>query len=93
MDLLAPLHDRCPDPKRKLHDDEFCATDRGYFCFDLMAEILNAGSSFVDPVRDNVVYETIEEPRSARATGRRAFARTASCARVGNPKTIRSNNR
>ncbi|NQU41758.1 hypothetical protein HQ520_00635 [bacterium] len=25
MKLLAPLHDHCPDPKRKLHYDEFCA--------------------------------------------------------------------
>lgn len=35
--------------------------DRGYFDFDLLASILAANSSFVTRVRNNIVYETIEE--------------------------------
>jgi len=31
IDLLAPLHDHCPDPKRNLHYDEFCAWLLLYF--------------------------------------------------------------
>jgi hypothetical protein len=31
MDLLAPLHDHCPDPKRNLHYDQFCAWLLLYF--------------------------------------------------------------
>lgn len=36
-------------------------SDRGYFSFPLMAAILKAGSSFVGRVRNNIVYETLEE--------------------------------
>jgi hypothetical protein len=36
-------------------------TDRGYFDFSLMADILRAKSSFVARVRNNIVYDTLEE--------------------------------
>ena len=36
-------------------------TDRGYFSFSLMGSILKAGSSFVGRVRNNLVYEALEE--------------------------------
>ena len=36
-------------------------TDRGYFSFPLMAEILKAGSSFLGRVRNNMVFDTLEE--------------------------------
>ena len=36
-------------------------TDRGYFDFSLMADILRAKSSFVARVRNNIVAETLEE--------------------------------
>jgi DDE family transposase len=36
-------------------------TDRGYFDFSLMADILAAKSSFVARVRNNIVYDTLEE--------------------------------
>jgi len=36
-------------------------TDRGYFDFSLMADILGARSSFVARVRNNIVAETLEE--------------------------------
>ena len=36
-------------------------TDRGYAVFELFKEILEIGSSFVCRVRDNSVYELIEE--------------------------------
>ena len=31
MQLLEPLHEHCPDPKRKLHYDEYCAWLLIYF--------------------------------------------------------------
>jgi len=31
MRMLAPLHEHCPDPKRKLHYDEYCAWLLLYF--------------------------------------------------------------
>jgi hypothetical protein len=46
-------------------------TDRGYFDYGLMAAILQAESSFVGRVRDNIAYETLREnpirPEDARA--------------------------
>jgi len=36
-------------------------TDRGYFSFPLMAAILKAGSSFLGRVRNNMVFDTLEE--------------------------------
>ena len=36
-------------------------TDRGYFDYSLMADILRAKSSFVARVRNNIVYDTLEE--------------------------------
>lgn len=47
--------------RRSLRPGRLYITDRGYFSFDLMAEILQAGSSFVGRVRNNLVYETLEE--------------------------------
>jgi hypothetical protein len=47
--------------RKSLRPGRLYITDRGYFSFDLMAEILSAGSSFVARVRNNIVYETLEE--------------------------------
>jgi hypothetical protein len=57
-------------------------TDRGYFCFDLMAAILKAGSSFVARVRNNIVYQTIEE-RPLSEADRRAGIRADRIVRAG----------
>jgi hypothetical protein len=45
----------------KIQSGRLYITDRGYFCYSLMAAMLDAGSSFVGRVRNNAVYETIEE--------------------------------
>ena len=45
-------------------------SDRGYFSFDLMAEILQVGSSFVGRVRNNIVVETLEERPLSEADAR-----------------------
>jgi len=47
--------------RARLESGRLYITDRGYFSFDLMAEILAAGSSFVGRVRNNIVAETIAE--------------------------------
>ncbi len=47
--------------KDNLCDGRLYVTDRGYFDYSLMAAILKAHSSFVARVRDNIVYEVIEE--------------------------------
>lgn len=41
--------------------DRVYVMDRGYAKFELFADILNVGSSFVCRVRDNSVYEVIED--------------------------------
>ena len=47
--------------QRNLRPSRLYVQDRGYFSFPLMAAILQAGSSFVARVRNNLVYETVEE--------------------------------
>ena len=47
--------------KENLRSGRLYITDRGYFDFSLMADILRAESSFVARVRNNIVYETLEE--------------------------------
>jgi hypothetical protein len=48
MDLLAPLHDHRPDPKRNLHYDEFCAHLLLYFFTPILTSLrgLHLASSF-----------------------------------------------
>jgi hypothetical protein len=47
--------------RKNLHSGRLYIDDRGYFAFDLMADILAAGSSFVGRVRNNIVYETLQD--------------------------------
>lgn len=47
--------------RKNLQAGRLYLNDRGYFSFDLMADTLKAGSSFVGRVRNNIVYQTIEE--------------------------------
>jgi len=47
--------------RTNLRPNRLYVQDRGYFSFPLMAEILQAGSSFVTRARNNMVYETLEE--------------------------------
>jgi len=59
--------------KKNLRPGRLYITDRGYFSFDLMAEILRAGSSFVARVRNNLVYETLEERPLSEANRRQGI--------------------
>ena len=47
--------------KKSIAPGRLYISDRGYFSFDLMAEILSKDSAFVARVRNNIVYETLEE--------------------------------
>ena len=47
--------------------DRVYVMDRGYAKFELFADILNANSSFVCRVRDNSVYEVLEDKTSSGA--------------------------
>ena len=47
--------------RQNLQAGRLYIADRGYFDFDLLSSILAADSSFVTRVRNNIVYETIEE--------------------------------
>jgi len=47
--------------RESLQSGRLYIADRGYFDFDLLSSILAANSSFVARVRNNIVYETIEE--------------------------------
>ncbi len=47
--------------RKHLRSGRLYITDRGYFSFQLMADILAQESSFLGRVRNNIVYETIEE--------------------------------
>lgn len=47
--------------RQSLQGGRLYIEDRGYFNFDLMSDILKAGSSFVGRARASLVYETLEE--------------------------------
>ena len=53
--------------RARLEPGRLYITDRGYFDFSLMADILAAKSSFVARVRNNLVYETLEEQPLSKA--------------------------
>lgn len=57
--------------ERQLQSGRLYVQDRGYFDYDLMASILKADSSFVTRVRDNIVYDVVQEnpvsPEAAKA--------------------------
>ena len=45
----------------KLQSNRVYVTDRGYAKYSLLQEIMNVKSSFVCRIRDNAIYQTIEE--------------------------------
>lgn len=58
--------------KRNLQPGRTYVTDRGYAKYNLLEEIMGVGSSFVCRIRDNAVYEVVEEKvlsEEARAAG------------------------
>jgi hypothetical protein len=63
--LAAALSEGKASETRQLEKDlrpgRLYLADRGYFDYDLLAAILAAQSSFVARVRDNIVYDVLEE--------------------------------
>jgi hypothetical protein len=52
MRLLAPLHDHCPDPKRNLHYDEYCAWLLMYFFTPVLDSVRGLQeASAIEPLR------------------------------------------
>ena len=52
MRLLAPLHDHCPDPKRTLHYDEYCAWLLIYFFTPVLTSMRGLQeASDIEPLR------------------------------------------
>ena len=45
----------------KLQPNRVYVTDRGYAKYSLLQKMMNVGSSFVCRIRDNAVYETVED--------------------------------
>ena len=68
--------------RKNLHPGRLYIDDRGYFAFDLMADILAVGSSFVGRVRNNIVFETLEE-RTVAETDQREGVRADRIVRAG----------
>jgi hypothetical protein len=68
IDLTAAKDSEIDNLRRRLLPQRVYVKDRGYACFGLLQAIVDVGSYFVCRVRDNSVYELIEErPLSAPA--------------------------
>ena len=68
MDLTAAGDSEIENLLKRLLPDRVYVKDRGYACFRLFQAIIDIGSWFVCRIRDNSVYEVIEErPLSAEA--------------------------
>ncbi|NJN06025.1 MAG: transposase [Rhodobacteraceae bacterium] len=61
IDLTAAKDSEIENLLRRLLPDRVYVKDRGYACFKLMQAIDDIGSHFVTRVRDNSVYEVIED--------------------------------
>jgi hypothetical protein len=72
MDLTAAHDSEIENLRGRLLPDRVYVQDRGYACFRLFQAMIDLGSHFVSRVRDNRVYEVLEDrPLSdaARAAG------------------------
>lgn len=71
MDLTAAHGNEVENLRKRLLPDRVYVKDRGYACFELFQSMVDIGSHFVCRVRDNSVYEVIEEreltPQAAEA--------------------------
>lgn len=56
--------------RRNLESGRLYVEDRGYFEYELLAEILKAGSSFLCRVKDNIAYDVLQENSVAEADAR-----------------------
>jgi hypothetical protein len=61
IDLTGAKDSEVENLRRRLLPDRVYVKDRGYACFRLMQAIIDSGSHFVCRVRDNSVYEAIEQ--------------------------------
>lgn len=68
MDLTAACDSEIEQLEKTLLPDRVYVKDRGYACFRLFQGIVDIGSHFVCRIRDNSVYEVIEDrPLTAEA--------------------------
>ena len=61
IDLTAAKASEVAHLKKRLLPDRVYVKDRGYACFELLQSIIDIDSHFVCRVRDNSVYEVIED--------------------------------
>ena len=61
MDLTAATDSEVRNLTGRLQKDRCYVKDRGYACFSLFQRIIDVGSHFVCRVRDNSVYERVED--------------------------------
>ena len=72
MDLTAASDSEIDNLLRRLLPDRLYVKDRGYACFRLFQSIIDIGSHFVCRIRDNSVYQLVEDrplTAEARAAG------------------------
>jgi hypothetical protein len=68
IDLTAATDSEIENLMRRLLPDRVYVKDRGYACFRLFQAIIDIGSHFVGRIRDNSVYQVVEDrPLSAEA--------------------------
>ena len=68
MDLTAATDSEIDNLLKRLLPDRLYVKDRGYACFRLFQAIIDIGSHFVCRIRDNSVYQLVEDrPLSAEA--------------------------
>ena len=78
--------DECDVLASRLLPDRLYVLDRGYARYGLMQKIINAGSSFVVRIRDNSVFEVIEERELSQDALDAGVVRDA-VVRLGGPKS------
>lgn len=82
--LLTPAATSEPGQLRQmLQPKRFYVLDRGYASFELFAAILDAGSSLVARVKDNIAFEVQEERSLDEAARQAGVVRDAVLARLG----------
>jgi hypothetical protein len=63
MDITSANSSETAVLSSNLQSDRIYVLDRGYAKYSLLEEIMNVKSSFVCRIRDNAIYETIEEKK------------------------------
>jgi len=84
MDLGVGNSSEVAALRARLEAGRLYVLDRGYRAYDLLQDILDAGSSFVIRLHDNLVYEVIDERPLADAAGEAGVTLDA-IVRLGSP--------